>query len=251
MSLRFLLSHAMGNANVRQALTALHEHDLLAEFWTTIRWNPESAVNAILPGRVRAELNRRSYPQVPRHLVHTRPWREVGRLLALRAGRGQLTRRNESYLSVANVCYALDRAAAKRIEGGGIDAVYAYEDGALETFRAARRQGINTVYELPTAHWKYKRELLSEETELCPGWADTITCGQDSERKDRPEGCGAGVSRSDPGALPLLDRDIAGVNPPWKAHSGVSLRSAAGCHPPPGSAAFQATRTVCGRADPG
>ena len=188
MSLRFLLSHAMGNANVREALTALHEHDLLAEFWTTIRRNPESAVNAILPDRVRAELNRRSYPQVPRQLVHTQPWREIARLLALRAGGGQWARRNESYLSVASVCYALDRAAAKRIERGGIDAVYAYEDGALETFRAARRHGIKTVYELPTAHWKYKRELLLEEAELCPGWADTITCGQDSgEKTDRKD----------------------------------------------------------------
>jgi glycosyltransferase involved in cell wall biosynthesis len=86
-------------------------------------------------------------------------------------------------LSVASVCYALDRAAAKRVECGGIDAVYAYEDGALETFRAARRQGMKTVYELPIAHWKYKHELMAEEAELCPGWADTMGCVQDSEEK--------------------------------------------------------------------
>src|ERR1035437_6792723 len=139
-----LLSHPTGNANSREALAALYGHDLLAEFWTTIRWDPESALNAILPARVRAELNRRSYPQLPRHLVHTRPWREAGRLLALRAGGAQWTRRNESSVSVASVYYSLDRSVARRVERGGIDAVYAYEDGALETFKAARHRGIKT-----------------------------------------------------------------------------------------------------------
>jgi alpha-maltose-1-phosphate synthase len=182
-----LLSHAMGNANVREALGALHEHGLLAEFWTSIRWEPESALNAILPGKVSAELMRRSFPQVPGELVHTRPWREAGRLLALRTGMGWV-RRNESFLSAASVCYALDRAVAERVERGGMDAVYAYEDGALETFRAARRRGIKTVYELPIAYWKSMHELLSEEAELCPGWADTMPSGQDSaEKTDRKD----------------------------------------------------------------
>jgi alpha-maltose-1-phosphate synthase len=188
VSIRFLLSHAMGNANVRQALASLYERDLLAEFWTTIRWEPESALSSVLPGKVSAELNRRSYPQVPRRLVHTRPWREAGRLLAVRAGVGQWTRPNEAFLSVANVCYALDKAVAGRIDRGGIDAVYAYEDGALETFKAARNRGIKTVYELPIAHWKYMHELLEEEAELCPGWAETIPSGQDSsEKTDRKD----------------------------------------------------------------
>jgi glycosyltransferase involved in cell wall biosynthesis len=108
--------------------------------------------------------------------------------MALRTGLGKWVQRNESFLSTANVCYALDRAVARRVERGGIDAVYAYEDGALETFRAARRQGIKTVYELPIAYWKSVHELLEEEAELCPGWADTMPSAQDSaEKTDRKD----------------------------------------------------------------
>src|SRR6266542_2431248 len=185
---KVLLNHPMGNANVREALLALYEHELLAEFWTTIRWDQEWALNAMLPGKLSAELNRRSYPQVPAHLVRTRPWREACRLLALRAGIERWTRRNESPLSVASVCYALDRAVAERLSGGRVDAVYAYEDGALETFRAARRQGIKTLYELPIAHWKSMHELLEEEAELLPAWAETMPSGRDSaEKTDRKD----------------------------------------------------------------
>ena len=183
MATGVLLSHPTGNPNVRQALAALYEHDLLAEFWTTIRWDPAWALNAMLPGTLSRELNRRSYPQLPPNRVKTRPWREAARLLAMRAGMASLTRRNESFLSVASVYYGLDRAVAARVGRGGVNAVYAYEDGALETFRAARRHGIRTIYELPTTYWKAWHDLLAEEAELMPEWADTMGMGRDSTEK--------------------------------------------------------------------
>jgi len=188
MSGGVLLSHPMGNANVRQALLALHERGMLAEFWTTIRWDPDCALNALLPPKIRAEVNRRSYPQVAAELVRTLPWREAARLLAQRAGFSSWTRRNESPLSAASVISALDRAVAQRVEQNGLEAVYAYEDGALETFRAARRRGVRTVYELPITYWKAMHQLLEEEAELCPGWAETLPSRWDSaEKTDRKD----------------------------------------------------------------
>jgi alpha-maltose-1-phosphate synthase len=178
-----LLSHPTGNPNVRQALLALYEREMLAEFWTAFRWDSRWALNAVLPGGLRAELGRRSYPQVPQSMVHARPLRELGRLLALRAGMGHLTQRNESFLSVASVYCAMDKAIAKRLGRGRINAVYAYEDGALESFRTARQMGIRTIYELPIAYWKAMHELLEEEAELCPGWANTMPSGRDSTEK--------------------------------------------------------------------
>jgi glycosyltransferase involved in cell wall biosynthesis len=106
----------------------------------------------------------------------------------MRAGWGEWVRRNESYCSVTNIFYALDRAVAGRVERAGLDAVYAYEDGALETFKAARRIGTKTIYELPIAYWKYMHALLLEEEGLCPGWAETMPSRQDgrgkTDRKD-------------------------------------------------------------------
>ena len=63
-------------------------------------------------------------------------------------------------------------------------AVYAYEDGALETFKAAKRLGINCVYDLPIAYWETSRKLMKEEADRLPKWAATIGGGiKDSEIK--------------------------------------------------------------------
>ena len=185
---KVLLSHPTGNANVRQALLALYENGLLAEFWTTLCWDSQSPLNLLLPKKLRAELSRRSYPQIPPQFVHANPWREACRLLAMRAGMERLIFRNESYLSVASVCAVLDRTVANHVPRAALKAVYAYEDGALDSFRAARKEGILTFYELPIAYWKSMHELLEEEANLCPGWADTMPSSRDSaEKTDRKD----------------------------------------------------------------
>ena len=38
---RVLLSRTTPNQNTRHALQSLVEHEMLAEFWTTLAWNPE------------------------------------------------------------------------------------------------------------------------------------------------------------------------------------------------------------------
>ena len=61
--------------------------------------------------------------------------------------------------------------------------VYAYEDGALETFRESNRQGIWTVYELPLTYWRVTHQILGEERELRPAWASTLDALRDSPAK--------------------------------------------------------------------
>ena len=61
--------------------------------------------------------------------------------------------------------------------------MYAYEDGALESFRTARQMGIRTLYELPITYWKSMHKILEEEAELCPEWANTMPSGRDSTQK--------------------------------------------------------------------
>jgi len=73
---------------------------------------------------------------------------------------------------------------ARRLQDGtNVSAVYAYEDGALASFRAARELGIKTIYELPIGYWKAHRELLREEAMLEPEWANTLRGKSDSEEK--------------------------------------------------------------------
>lgn len=178
-----VVSHPTGNQNVRQVLRALHEAGLLGEFHTSLRWNPEWPVNLILPDRLRSELNRRSYPHVPQERIIVRPLRESLRLLA-----GKLGVRELGGFSTPQVAYSLDRATAEAIRRTKPGAVYAYEGVALESFREAKRQSAVCFYELPSGYWYYERDLLREEAELQPDYADTIPKLKDSqehlEKKD-------------------------------------------------------------------
>ncbi|MDR9395517.1 MAG: glycosyltransferase family 4 protein, partial [Roseovarius sp.] len=96
-----------------------------------------------------------------------------------------LTRHETGWASVDGVYHALDRAVAQRIRSAKCPAstVYAYEDGALETFRAAETTGVTRLYDLPIAHWRRCRQLLQEEAERVPDWACTMEGLRDSAEK--------------------------------------------------------------------
>jgi glycosyltransferase involved in cell wall biosynthesis len=51
----------------------------------------------------------------------------------------------------------------------GIDCVYAYEDGALCTFRRARRLEVARVWDLPAPHYLSREKTLGEEARRWPG----------------------------------------------------------------------------------
>jgi glycosyltransferase involved in cell wall biosynthesis len=78
----------------------------------------------------------------------------------------------------------LDRKLAAALPRKNIaTAVYAYEDGALNTFKAARARGLKTIYELPIGYWKAHQELLNQEAALQPEWAKTLRGKTDSQEK--------------------------------------------------------------------
>jgi len=179
-----ILSHPTGNANVRQAARALNEAGLLSEFWTSICWQQEQRLNRVLPDSTVRELNRRSFSEVRPEQIHTVPWREVGRLMSVRLGLSSLSRHETGAFSVDAVYRSLDHKVARRVQSRpNVTAVYAYEDGALSTFRAARELGAKTIYELPIGYWRAHRELLEEEAALEPEWANTLRGKSDSEQK--------------------------------------------------------------------
>jgi glycosyltransferase involved in cell wall biosynthesis len=169
-----LLSHPTGNANSRQALLALHERNMLAGFYTTVAWDGESAWNRLLPPKIGRELNRRAYPEIPKRLIHTSPARELFRVLCARFGMKALVEENGSMFSVSGIYSHFDRLVAEAVYSRPPRVVYAYDGGALQTFRAARRMGVKTIYELPTAHTRFKREFFREEAELQPAFAGTF-----------------------------------------------------------------------------
>lgn len=169
-----LLSHPTGNQFVREAVTAFEEAGMLGEFWTTLNWDPASLMNRFLPARLRELLARRSYPASARSRIHTVPFREAARLLSGAFG-------------IDAVLNDLDKKVAERLRqmetSEAVRLIYAYEDAARESFRAADEQGVARVYDLPIGYWRAAQRILAEEKERKPEWASTLTGLRDSEEK--------------------------------------------------------------------
>jgi starch synthase len=184
-----ILSHPTGNANVREAARALNDVGLLSEFWTSVCWHREHALNSVLPRSVSSELNRRTFPQLHRDQVHCYPWLEIGRLVARRLSLKSLIRHEAGPFCVDAVYRSLDARVAARLRSrSGVGAIYAYEDGALASFRAAQQLGITTIYELPIGYWRYYQELMEQEAALAPEWAMTLPGNIDSvAKRDRKD----------------------------------------------------------------
>jgi len=86
--------------------------------------------------------------------------------------------------SVDAVYRSIDRHAARLLRRfPRARAVYGYEDGALQTFRAARARGMRTIYELPTPYWRTKEEIGREEAKLQPEWAGTLRFDREGVEK--------------------------------------------------------------------
>jgi alpha-maltose-1-phosphate synthase len=182
-----VISHPTGNPWARSDLRALERTGCLVAFYTTVAVPRLGAQYRTLPMKLRRELARRVFTEVPASKITTSPLREVVRLAAGRLGLHSLVRHEVGWASVDAVYHALDRRLAQDLERGKINAaaVYAYEDGALETFKAARRLGMRRIYHLPIAYWRLLHGLLAEEKDRRPDWASTMIGLADSAAKHR------------------------------------------------------------------
>ena len=180
-----LLSHPTGNENVRQAARAFSDEGILAEFWTTLSWNPNTPLRHLLPQSLRELLQRRSFPDSVRARTHTVPFREMMRLFG--GAIGFSSRHETGVLSIDAVSRELDRKVAERL--GEIEPpqvvklIYAYEDAALESLCVAAQRGIARIYDLPIGYWRVGQRIFAEEREREPEWAPTLTGARDSAEK--------------------------------------------------------------------
>ena len=183
-----LFSHPTGNANVRHAALGLQKAGLLGEFWTCVHYQETPFLRRVLPGSIARQLRRRVFPAELSSVMRSSPMRELGRLLAPRAGLRSLVRHEQGPLSVDAVYRSLDRRVSQRLADPRFRGVYAYEDGALESFKAATRRDKVCIYDLPIGYWRAARSILQEEAERQPEWAVTLNGNLDSsektERKD-------------------------------------------------------------------
>ena len=221
--MKIIMSHPTGNSNVRAMLGAFDKAVMLAEFNTTIAIDAHSRWLRWFSKGLRQQLTRRSYP-VRKSLLKTHPFTELARTLLPGMGLQRFTNAEHAWASIDAVYRNLDRAVAKRLNSINqreqISAVYAYEDGALETFKKAKKLGITCIYDLPIAYWETARKLLMEEADRLPDWAVTLGGGitdsvQKLERKTQELELADVVLT--PGSF------VAGSLPAWAADKRVII----------------------------
>lgn len=185
MKARLLFSHPTGNANVKAALAGLLAVGVLEEFHTTVATYPGNFWDVLGRTPFGKEFQRRQYDERLRALTVQHPFRELGRMMASRLKLGSLNRHETGSFCIDAVYRALDEAVANnaRRHPQAFTGVYAYEDGALESFRAAREFGLRRFYDLPIAYWQTAQQLLREEAQRLPAWEPTLGATRDSEEK--------------------------------------------------------------------
>jgi glycosyltransferase involved in cell wall biosynthesis len=183
MLLKVAVSHPTGNANVRAVIEGMEENAMLAQFLTCIATPKNAGYLNLLPGGAKAELLRRSF-NIDQNLITNFPLREMARLVVSKLGFKMLADGENSALGINTVYNEFDKkVAAKLRQLNGLQAVYTYEDGALNTFRKARELSISCIYDLPIGYWKASRRLMQAEFENRPEWAATLTGFKDSDAK--------------------------------------------------------------------
>lgn len=179
-----VLAHPVGNQFFRHLAAALRDAGKLAALYTCIDWRKGGWGERVLPPQLTRQLARREFSQSLRVPVGQRPWRELARLAAPRLGMGRLTRHETGVLSVDAVCRDFDGWVARRLsrQTAG-QTIYAYEDAAETSFRAAAALGWRRAYDLPIAYWEVGHALLATEAERWPEWEPTLEATRNSPVK--------------------------------------------------------------------
>lgn len=185
--MKVILSHPTANSNVRAVAIKLAEHNYLFRFYTSIAIFPDSFWTRLTNVSFLKELKRRTFNTSLKSFTYTSPWNEISRMAFSKLGFKVFTAHEVGLFSIDKVYKNLDHKVSKTLKKAkkdGITAVYAYEDGALETFIKAKELGLICIYDLPIAYWETGRKLMQEEALRLPEWAKTLGGGiLDSEAK--------------------------------------------------------------------
>jgi glycosyltransferase involved in cell wall biosynthesis len=183
---KIFITHAVGNRNVRAVISAFKNNGMLARFCTTLAVNTKNPLLNLLPLKLRKELVRRSY-ELNNDQIYTRPYLELSRYVLPKIGFKSAVKHEVGFASTDKVFGDMDRAAGAYLpnlnKSNKVDAVYAYEDGALDTFISAKKMGICCLYDLPIGYWRAARILLETEQKRWPEWSATLTGFNDSQVK--------------------------------------------------------------------
>lgn len=184
--MKVLVSHPTLNANSKNLVAGLLRNKILFSLYTSIAIFPNQFLFKLSSNSRLKDLKRRSLNTTWQPYTQSQMFYEMGRLLASKLKWDFLIRHENGFFCIDNVYHKHDKwtagnlAKAKKL---GLSGVYAYEDGALLTFKNAKKTGIQCIYDLPIGYWKSARLLMEREFEINPDWAETLIGFYDSDEK--------------------------------------------------------------------
>jgi glycosyltransferase involved in cell wall biosynthesis len=206
-----LVSHPHNAAVANGLATSLARNGKLAAYASGVIARAESTAGRLLAraARRRPVLRNRIMEGIPAGKLMALPALELGVRAAAAASR-KLGKGVGTY----DALFTAHDAVVSRLRWPAeTTAVYAYEDAALWTFRRARREGLERVWELPLPHYLTIEETLREEGRRWPDAVSAAPAGEPAwkrRRKDEELALTTTVSvASEFTRSSLLARDVA------------------------------------------
>lgn len=181
-----IISHPTSNEFNRAAVYGLLDAGSLMEFHTSIAAFPGTIIDYISKTKPFQQLQRRRFKPELQSFVKSSPLLESGRQMALKFGLRNLIKHEKGVFSLDAVYQAMDKQVASSLKHNykrGAKGVFAYEDGALLSFKEAKRLGLSCFYDLPIGYWRAAQRIMKQEMERWPEWTETLIGLNDSEEK--------------------------------------------------------------------
>ena len=138
---------------------------MLDHFLTAFFDHPDNALAAFFKkfSFLAAEVERRSFRELPIDKFRSRPWPELLRSLAARAAPTNVTDYIWEWAELG-----FDRWAASELKRWSPDAVHTYEHAALATLKQAKTLGIFSIYEQPSQHHTFFTDVARAQLARYP-----------------------------------------------------------------------------------
>lgn len=173
----FLVSHPVGNQNVRELLKTLEKNNLLSVFITSISYNENLFTEYFIPKKIIEQIKRREFKGISEESVKAYPLFDIMRLLSIKVGVKILYNQSNGILRNSELYRYIDNKSSKylRKKPENIKYVYGYDSKCLELFTCSKNiGGIKNIYEAAFGYTPFVVDILKEEAILNPSWSDSI-----------------------------------------------------------------------------
>ena len=158
--MKIVISHPHGNQNTSEAVKSLEKFDFLDTFWTTVAFP------------FKFKIFKKKFYNIDYKKIKLRFFKELLRQICIFFKLKKFYSNDNDILSVNSIYKDLDFSVSKYLNfnKNKINAIYTYEDCALNSFRFAKKNNIKTIYDLTSPYWLFKKKIIEAELDLQPSW---------------------------------------------------------------------------------